>query len=595
MSFASKKRTYSVESKCSELFAKKVCAQSQSKPTPLNFLLLADDCLLAIFDFLPLSDLCTMRRVCKRLNCLSGQHFQRKYSSKWMHFEKGYASKWDLEVSFYAKPAINYIKHFGNCIRSVDFVGGESFIIENGKCIKDHEFDYVKVPRGYIEHRESIIGKDGRRFIDYNRVLNGGYARSDYMEYKQVQFKFFTLWSGKQDKQNDRSPAIVKKAETIGFWDCVFLENFTEKVPLSEAHCLKNLAYFANATDYKPKDHMELFLESEMQKHQNTTSWKLCKESMHKYQTEWMSSMEFPQLTHFQFQCYSEAVWEFACERLPQFLQRHSTLTSLTWHFCYFKRETLASIIKHGTTLEELLLSFWDDTYDLAEICDELKPLCERRYFKRLELSFSYNPFRPNFEGDMIEQLRENTGKLASLNKLTGLHIPYLPVKYEYGISICLPAFINLKVLRGSIHHEEDMSELAQGLQNLEEYFVEHSIESGGLKYRNNITPFIRYCPKLKTIVLNDTAEDWNEIRNFNGYRKELENAGKFKVTNLEIIFLTKLFTESEIKELKMYFHQHNQRHSGCAERFVELKVLTEIANVLNVKHPLIRRSLEET
>lgn len=65
--------------------AKKISLKIAESKSTETLLSLSDECLFTIFDFLTLSDLCVMSKLCKRLQTLAKIEFESKYSLKWAH------------------------------------------------------------------------------------------------------------------------------------------------------------------------------------------------------------------------------------------------------------------------------------------------------------------------------------------------------------------------------------------------------------------------------------------------------------------------------------------------------------------------------
>lgn len=193
-------------------------------------------------------------------------------------------------------------------------------------------------------------------------------------EYKQIQFKH-VFFEGRHPLP-EKAVNILGKITTIGFWKGGFDRTIDFRGHLLKfCHCLKKLIFYQFRGDLD------------------------CQWMLHKY----------PVLEDIQC-CLTIAHEGFdkkISENFRQFLQLNPAIKKLTWHFEDWTFEIiniLKIIHKYGTDINELYLSFDIDGYtdakynttgyserfreklDTEEICDILKPLCERRNFKRMEI-----------------------------------------------------------------------------------------------------------------------------------------------------------------------------------------------------------------
>lgn len=178
---------------------KKQLMEVESPPAPkgpTEFLSMNDDCLEEIFTYLPLKELCSTSKVCKRLQNLAANQFKRKYKSAWTFV--GYKQK--------HKAAVN--EEYEHCFK---------------ECIENIAIDTHKAV-----------------YIDPTFWPS---LRSDY---KQIQFR----WIKFTDAVYEGVQKMVKKAETIGFVDCELDDRLFDNL-LKYCNCLKNLAVcsLSTATD----------------------------------------------------------------------------------------------------------------------------------------------------------------------------------------------------------------------------------------------------------------------------------------------------------------------------------------------------------
>lgn len=182
-------------------------------------------------------------------------------------------------------------------------------------------------------------------------------------------------------------------------------------------------------------------------------------------------------------------------EKLQTFLLLHPIVT-LTWHFTFGSpsvsdKTFVKMIAQSATNLKELYLSF--DRYDdLSQICDELKVICDRPQFKRLEIKFNA----------IIAKniLIQNTGRLESLDSLKGVHLD-LPINPKIFARIISP-LEQLKTLQlQNVLNGRRWQKISfEKLVNLEELLI-HKLES--LPFLQQI---VRHSPKLKKVIILSCA-----------------------------------------------------------------------------------------
>lgn len=97
------------------VISKKQSLESPPPEQPTEFLSLNDDCIFKVFEFLPLNDLYSMKRVCKRLFDLTSNQFERQYKGKWIYLKetgRGHFAERKLREIFQKE-------HFEYCCQSV--------------------------------------------------------------------------------------------------------------------------------------------------------------------------------------------------------------------------------------------------------------------------------------------------------------------------------------------------------------------------------------------------------------------------------------------------------------------------------------------
>lgn len=86
----------------------------EEAPISTHFLDMNDDCIDTIFDLLPLDDLCSMSRTCKRIQSIAGDYFQRYYPNNHVRIQS-----FRRRSVFYMYPDERYVDDLKPFIRNV--------------------------------------------------------------------------------------------------------------------------------------------------------------------------------------------------------------------------------------------------------------------------------------------------------------------------------------------------------------------------------------------------------------------------------------------------------------------------------------------
>lgn len=149
----------------------------------IDLLSINEDCLFAIFEFIPLDDLCVVTKVCTQLKASAENYFKHKYPSKKIYVTVNS----NTTIVF---PKEEYTDIFQKCTDNVSFAISGTFLSQYEcfqlQCKTNSEFDV-----------------------------------------KHVQFKSMDLdfYEGPMD---DDHKELVEKLETIVFWDCSFSHQLKE-------------------------------------------------------------------------------------------------------------------------------------------------------------------------------------------------------------------------------------------------------------------------------------------------------------------------------------------------------------------------------
>lgn len=252
-------------------------------------MLLTDDCIFALFEWLPLDDLCACSRTCKRLQILAEQHFRRKFQSKAnLEVEVGIGYDGKLRVS----PSKNYVKCFQKFIRNIciylwtieqeDFEDDDvqmSLVVDfmKRKCNKNLyrvcvEGDIVLDPfckkiKNLLRSAETVVFRDRNRrgfdeatFLKYcpnitKLILEDGIPKQNFnaileQKYRKLEHFYYTR-SYALDVRTDKLKTFFQLHSNITSVAWMFHYNDDEDRALE---CLRSVDYVINL------EHLFLFI-----------------------------------------------------------------------------------------------------------------------------------------------------------------------------------------------------------------------------------------------------------------------------------------------------------------------------------------------
>lgn len=533
-----------------------------------ELLSLNDDCLFTIFDFLSLSDFCAISKTCKRLQSLAKDQFGRKYSCKWMLWRKYKYAERKLHPQRYRQLHSNNpvipeemlkftIEEINNLLKG----GITNHHIETAEKLLFKlfvtdvtEFDLWK--KSFAVKNEYVLPAADHLMCFYQNIKNVcvhndisldaaiDFLCSNSSEYNQIQFKRVFI-EGKESLST-QAVNLLEKVTTIGFWknSCKHSLNFYEYF-LQYCRGLKNLIFHSFA------------------------GIEQCNWMPQKY--PWLEHVQLRMNPRIKMVRYKESF----PEKFRQFLQLNSikSLTFFFEHFCSNNDEfigILKIIVEYGTALKELFLSFElvgftiEKHVTVEAICCELKSLCDRPGFERLEIDL----------GKDVQCNIKSIEKLSALEKVTGLHNVDVFRPVESIIS-----FGNLKVLQ--LEYDPKNGDKIHRLAQLRHLELLVWLDGLGEPFdvAIGITPFVRYSQNIKTINVNifDVTDDKEDIVKWNGARKK----GASKLT---LFFSKNVF--SKLKKLLFVGIDGGD--------LVAAKAANIIKDVQNLENPFVNLSWEE-
>lgn len=117
---------------------------TQKYPTnevTIQFIDINDDCFYKIFEYLPVSDLCSTSFTCKRLQTLAQHYFGQKYPKEWITIDISLNARGNTEMEFSKTDPNKVLKYFGKFIRNIRM---QSSMDESGWIDLGLLYDFLK-------------------------------------------------------------------------------------------------------------------------------------------------------------------------------------------------------------------------------------------------------------------------------------------------------------------------------------------------------------------------------------------------------------------------------------------------------------------
>lgn len=238
---------------------------------------------------------------------------------------------------------------------------------------------------------------------------------------------------------------------------------------------------------------------------------------LHQHRNPWLNR-EYPKLES----VYFDPRRAKPIGDLGRFLQRNPSVRNFTANskFLWVNGQ---SLLESATKLDELCIRNVENRYgdtimrDVSAICQLLKQLYEREFYKRL-----------HFETDRFNQ--EYSNHLSSLNGLDRLTIRQLDGIFD------LPNFVNLKRLSiGGQLASRDIEMLASNLVNLEHLTL-------GALTGNDISRVVSRLPKLEKFHVHPSEGVLNLLK-LNEQREQLLFACKVRIYVSQEVFMATKWT----------------------------------------------------
>lgn len=186
MKIRGNKRLKSAQPKEEQASKRQKLAKPKEEPVEVEtnvteFLDLNDDVIYALFQRIPLADLCAISQTCKRLQQLAGRHFQRKYPNNRLDIEiyNWSASGEDVKPQweFCLKPNEDYAKAFSGYIRNV------SIFMYNYENDPIDAFVYLKA-NCYENLRELVLYRIAGESDKYGELIKDQLKTLEYIKFE---------------------------------------------------------------------------------------------------------------------------------------------------------------------------------------------------------------------------------------------------------------------------------------------------------------------------------------------------------------------------------------------------------------------------
>ncbi|XP_037034137.1 uncharacterized protein LOC119072922 [Bradysia coprophila] len=488
--------------------------------TTANLELLPDDCVLAIFEWLTLDDLCAFSGTCKRFQMLGQQYFR-------IHFPNEVNTEVEVKIGSKGKicvsPHKSYLKCFQKFITNISIVsydhdGEES---EDDESSEDDEPSADEDPADErIRQMSLVVNFMNRKCNRINRICVEG----------DVDLDSFIHASGNKAKK------ILRSAETVVFKD-------RNHSGVDEA---KFLMRCPNITTLIMEDGIAM---------QNCNA---------------IFQQMYPKLEHFYYiRSYGT---DLRIDNLKTFFRHHPKIKTVAWMFHYDDAEDDAlkclQMVDYVSNLEHMFLlidRLLADNFN--SICNYLNVLCNRENFQCLEIEFSGE------EG--AAALKANSKFLAKLKQCTKIHVTCML------LTEVIPALQSLTYLKtlslADLTFEEDWNDyfetddlvrLVDNTRNIDLPSIEevHLIDMDDEHLYVYILQFVSNWSKLKRIFLpaciwSDTVLHDSFLETLSRQRKKLKNSCELTIftnhngnkTNLKHDLVKVKFAEFKFHPFRQY------------------------------------------
>ncbi|XP_055313091.1 uncharacterized protein LOC129574731 [Sitodiplosis mosellana] len=486
----------------------------QSMKQSTDFLALSDHCLLEIFKYLPLNDVCSLSQTCRRMHALGSSHFMLNHKAKVMVFVD-----W-LYGNLFTFPRVNqekYIECFAKSMRSVTLLRHFSTIAAMEQLNEFYQKETKAEAEAEAETAPPIVVGLVTALM---KKVNSFYQRETEAEVASpIEAIRFAFWKVAVSKAHcNPIAAILKNVKSVTF------ENTSINADLDG--CLfgfmPNLKRLT-VLDFTVKDPGSVKVS---------------------YNSIWMQP-PCPTLEYFAWHTapkMHEHENDFSVTEMVRFLKMNPGIKFVSLRL--ESQSQLTILTTTGIQVNELFFtiiyrSFAEWEAEIAEIVKDLKDFCEKQVSMKVVNDDQRIRLHLKICGNDFEK---QPGQLELL-------APYIVGLYfEDYIQDCFaavfPKLINLKVLQAK---EIVPAELLCRLPNLEEVFV--SCSARPLSYYDDAIRILgSRLPKLKKLYLNgyshrsvrnllfsggdmmEQKEDFKVFATIDTKRKKLTGAQKMKV-----------------------------------------------------------------
>lgn len=410
--------------------------------------LLPDDCLFALFEWLPLDDLCAFSRTCKRLQILGQQYFRRKFPSEAnAEVEVVIGSRGKICVS----PNKKYVKCFQKFITNISIVFCEEWESEDDESA-DEESAGEASADGRIRQMSLVVNFMKRKCNRIHSICVEGDI--DLVPFCRKVKK------------------ILRSAETVVFKD-------RNQSGVDEATFL---TYCSNMTT--------LILEDGISTRNANAIFQ----------------QKYRKLEHFYYiRSYGAYL---RIDNLKTFFRHHPNIKTIAWMFHYGDAADDAfkclQMVDYVTNLEHMFLlidRLFADRFNT--ICNYLNEVCNCHNFQCLEIEF---------EGEEgASALKANSNLLANLKQCTKIHVTCMLLTEMIPVLQSL-TYLRTLVLTNLTFEEDwndyfdtdDLVQLVVNTQNIDLPFIEevHLIDIDDEQLYVYILQFVSHWSKLKRIFL---------------------------------------------------------------------------------------------
>ncbi|XP_055296389.1 uncharacterized protein LOC129565465 [Sitodiplosis mosellana] len=440
---------------------------SLDKPSLLS---LYTECCLHIFEMLPLNDLCSVSKTCKRFQALGKDVYRRRYKSKVLIIE---------DIADDGNMALGPDEKYTNCFAE---------FIQN------------------VSLSQNVASKAGlaRLKAFYKAKAKDEYDSGDENENSQEE------QSSDESAKKDDGP-ISTPITSLRF------ENWRGGLRKSHGPVLADIVQGVEAVTFSStkisgdlNENMLQFLPNM----KRLTLWKTLNEPRDDERVNWMEQT-YPKLEHFAWHLYREV----PVNKVKRFLQVNPSIK--TFSLLSKSPRTINELVNEGMRIDEL---FFDIPSDLWNALADLRLFCQQQVGRQLKLHLK-------FSDSVRASLNQNLNLLTAIAPyIEGLYFEeaFVDEKLVKVIEKCE----HLKMIQLNLQPKGKMMWLTN-IPKLQEIFIYWAVNLSTFgKYHKVMMMLAGQVQQLKKIYIRNNSRKFNEfgLDELNSERRKLTDTKRLKI-----------------------------------------------------------------